>query len=55
MKQHNKVYKYFSGKFISADQAREEQKRLRKKFNGAFVVAFKNNELVPVNKALQKL
>jgi len=55
MKQDNKVYKYFSGKFISADQAREEQKRLRKKFNGAFVVAFKNDELVPVTKALQKL
>jgi N-acetylmuramoyl-L-alanine amidase len=55
MKHHNKVYKYFSGRFVSADQAREEQKRLRKKFNGAFVVAFENNELIPVNKALQKL
>jgi N-acetylmuramoyl-L-alanine amidase len=55
MKQHNKVYKYFSGKFTSADQAREEQKRLRKKFNGAFVVAFKDDELVPVNRASQKL
>jgi N-acetylmuramoyl-L-alanine amidase len=55
MMHHNKMYKYFAGKFVSADQAREEQKRLRKKFNGAFVVAFENNELVPVNKAIQKL
>ncbi len=55
MMHHNKMYKYFAGKFVTADQAREEQKRLRKKFGGAFVVAFENNELVPVNKAIQKL
>ncbi len=48
-------YRYFAGKFSSAQEARTEQKRLRKLFKGAFVVAFDNNELVPVNIALQKL
>lgn len=48
-------YRYFSGKHASAEEARAEQKRLQKKFKGAFVVAFENDELIPVDKALQKL
>jgi N-acetylmuramoyl-L-alanine amidase len=55
MQNRNNVYRYFSGKYNSAEAAREEQKRLRKKFNGAFVVAFEENELIPVEKAMQKL
>lgn len=51
----NYGYRYFSGRFSSAEEARAEQKRLRKKFSGAFMVAFENDELVPVNKALPKL
>jgi N-acetylmuramoyl-L-alanine amidase len=48
-------YKYFSGRHTSADKAREEQKRLRKKFTGAFIVAFNGEELIPFEKALQEL
>ena len=55
MQQNNKTYKYFCGRFATAEQAREEQKRLRKKFSGAFVVAFENDKLIPVASALQKL
>ncbi len=55
MQNSNNIYRYFSGKFASAEQAREEQKRLLKKFKGAFIVAFENNELIPFEKAMQKL
>jgi N-acetylmuramoyl-L-alanine amidase len=55
MQNQGQVYRYFSGKFKSVQHAREEQKRLQKKYNGAFVVAFENNELVPVETATQKL
>lgn len=55
MHKTDRGYRYFSGKFNSAEEAREEQKRLRKKFLGAFVVAFENEELVPVRNVLQKL
>jgi N-acetylmuramoyl-L-alanine amidase len=55
VRQSKNTYRYFSGRYASAEIAREEQKRLRKKFNGAFVVAFENDELIPVTKAQQKL
>jgi len=54
MHNEGQVYRYFSGKYNTVEKAREEQKRLQKKFNGAFVVAFVNNELVPVETAFQK-
>ena len=54
MHNEGRVYRYFSGKYNTVEKAREEQKRLQKKFNGAFVVAFVNNELVPVETAFQK-
>lgn len=49
------VYKYFSGRFDSAEKARAEQKRLRKKFSGAFVVGINNDQLIPFDQAKQKL
>ncbi len=55
MQKSNNIYRYFSGNFTSAVNAREEQKRLRKKFKDAFVVAFENNELIPYEEAIQKL
>lgn len=51
----NNVYKYFSGKYDSPEKALKEQKRLRKKFSDAFVVAFKNNQLIPIDQAKQNL
>lgn len=55
MQNTNNVYKYFSGRFDSAEQALKEQKRLRKKFPDAFVIAFDNNQLISFDQALQKL
>ena len=55
MQNQGQVYRYFSGKFKTAQHARDEQKRLQNKFKGAFVVAFVNNELVTVETAAQKL
>ncbi len=55
MQNQGHVYRYFYGKFNSVQQARKEQKRLQSKFKGAFVVAFENNELVPVETAVQKM
>ncbi|MBW6535934.1 MAG: N-acetylmuramoyl-L-alanine amidase [Mariniphaga sp.] len=55
MQNQGQVYRYFSGRFKSVQHARKEQKRLQNKFNGAFVVAFVNNELVSVQTATQNL
>ena len=55
VKNEGKGYRYFSGKYASHAEARKEQSRLQKKFTGAFVVAFENDQLIPVSKALQKL
>ncbi len=49
------TYRYFCGRFQSPQQAREAQKRLRAKFKGAFVVAFENDMLIPVEKAMEKM
>jgi N-acetylmuramoyl-L-alanine amidase len=54
MQNQGQVYRYFSGKYKTVQHAREELRRLQKKFNGAFVVAFVNNELVPVETVFQK-
>jgi N-acetylmuramoyl-L-alanine amidase len=55
MQNQGHVYRYFSGKFRTVQHARKEQKRLQRKFKGAFVVAFENNELISVESASQKL
>ena len=55
MQNSGKTYRYFCGKYSTIEQAKAERKRLRSSFNGAFVVAFENGELIPVDEALQKM
>ncbi|WP_072999010.1 N-acetylmuramoyl-L-alanine amidase [Mariniphaga anaerophila] len=55
MQKKGKTYRYFCGRFNDVQQAREEQKRLKKKYSGAFVVAFENDNLVPVETVVRKL
>ncbi|WP_172594542.1 N-acetylmuramoyl-L-alanine amidase family protein [Mariniphaga sediminis] len=55
MQNSGKTYRYFCGKYSTIEQAKAERKRLRSRFNGAFVVAFENGELIPVDVALQKM
>lgn len=55
MQNQGNIYRYFCGKYYTAEQARQAQNRLRGKFNGAFVVAFENDELIPVETAIQRL
>ncbi len=45
-KEIDNLNKYFIGRFSSLEEAEKEQKRLTKKFRGAFIVLFKNGELV---------
>jgi N-acetylmuramoyl-L-alanine amidase len=49
------INRYYSGKFDSIEKAQTEMKRLQNKYRGAFVVAFENNELISVKKALGKM
>ena len=49
------IYRYYSGKHTSYNKALEEKKRLQKKFNDAFIVAFENEKLISVKKALGKM
>jgi len=49
-----KLSRYFSGKFSSLDLANMEKDRISKKYKNAFVVAFKNNSLISVKKALEE-
>lgn len=55
MQSTGNTYRYFCGKFQSPEQARAAQKRLRSKFKGAFVVAFEDDILIPVEKAIGKM
>ena len=50
-----KMYRYYAGKFPSYEKALEEKQRLQSKFNGAFIVAFENDKLISVKKALGKM
>ncbi len=47
-------YKYTLGSFENYDQARAFKKKVRKDFPGAFIVAFKNEQTIPVKKALSE-
>lgn len=47
------VYKYFSGYFNNITQALAEKKKLQEKFPGAFIVAFKGEQPIPVDQALK--
>jgi len=44
------IYRYFTGKFNSFEEAEEERIRIEKKYQGAFVVGFRNNQLISVKK-----
>jgi N-acetylmuramoyl-L-alanine amidase len=49
---HNGLYKYTSGRFSTFAEAREYLPEVTKKgFEGAFVVAFKNNKRIPIDEA----
>jgi len=50
-----KIYKYYSGKFNSYDEAMKEKLRLQGKFKDAFVVGFENDKLVSVKKIRGKM
>lgn len=47
------ISRYFSGKFDTLEKANAEKNRLNKKYKNAFVVAFENNALISVKKALE--
>lgn len=47
------ISRYFSGKFETLVKANAEKDRITKKYENAFVVAFENNALISVKKALE--
>jgi len=47
-------YKYTVGSFEDYDRVKEFKRKIRKEFPGAFIVAFKNNNPIPVKKALSE-
>ncbi len=49
------INRYFSGKFKSPEEAEKEKRRIQKKYESAFVVAFDKNKLISVKKALLKM
>ena len=49
------VNRYYSGKFNKYEDAVNEKKRIEKKFPESFVVAFENNELISVKKAMENM
>ncbi|KAF0235981.1 MAG: N-acetylmuramoyl-L-alanine [Prolixibacteraceae bacterium] len=49
------ISRYYSGKFQTLHGAENEKKRIQGKFPESFVVAFENNELISVKKALEKM
>ncbi len=49
------IYRYYSGKFPTYEKALKEKQRLQSKFKGAFIVAFENEKLISVKKALGKM
>lgn len=53
--QSKEINRYYSGKFNSLQKAQVEKNRLQNKFPGAFVVAFDDNQLISVKKALRKM
>ncbi len=44
----NKISRYFTGKFMTYDEALKEKNRIEKKFHDAFIVAFENGKLISV-------
>ena len=49
------LYKYFFGNSFNYDKAKELQRlAIEKGYNGSFIVAFQNDEIVPLNNALKR-
>lgn len=48
------AYKYAVGNFKSYNDASEYSKDVKKKYPGAFVIAVKNHEIIPVQEALEQ-
>ena len=51
----NDINRYYSGKFLNMAEAEAEKNRIQKKFKSAYVVAFENNKLISIKKALGKM
>jgi N-acetylmuramoyl-L-alanine amidase len=49
------ITRYYSGKYENYNDAVNEKKRIEKKYPESFIVAFENNELISVKKALGKM
>ena len=49
------INRYYSGKFDKIKDAETEKSRIQNKYGSAFVVAFENNKLISVKKALGKM
>ncbi len=49
----NDYSRYFSGKYKTLEEAELQRESLLKKYGSAYVVAFENNELISVKKALR--
>lgn len=54
-KDYPNISRYYSGKFKTHESALAEMDRLQNNFPGAFVVAFENEEVISVKKALRKM
>ena len=50
-----KINHYYSGKFDSFEIAQAKMERLQNKYSGAFIVAFNDNKLISIKKALGKM
>lgn len=48
-----KLSRYFSGRYKSLNEAEVQLKNIKKKYPSAFVVAFRNNQLISVKMALE--
>lgn len=55
IKKSEKIYRYFSGKFETQEEAIIEKNRILLKFESAFVVAFEGDNLISVKKADWKM
>jgi N-acetylmuramoyl-L-alanine amidase len=49
------MIRYYSGRFNNHDDAVKEKNRIEKKFPESFIVAFEDNELISVKKAIEKM
>ena len=55
LSESKEMNRYYSGKFDNYEDAVNEKKRIEKKFPESFVVAFENNEIISVKKAMEKM